>query len=169
MNVLQPGTRIADIELPDQDGITRRLSSLPNGDPLIVHFYRGWFCPKERTYFRRVLLPLSDEIDVSYVRMVSISVEPPAVQAALRAGLEARWLFLSDEQRVFQEALDLREWTDGVHNPFVPTVAVLYPDLTVAEVWNGYWYVGRASIEELKQSVRRVTQAIRSDWEVPRG
>jgi peroxiredoxin len=167
--VLVPGAVLPDLTLPDQDGVPRALSSLPGGDPLVLHLHRGWFCPKDRTYLRQVLLPLAEELDVAYVRLVSVSVEPPAVQAAYRAGLDARWTFLSDEARELQRALDLREWTDTVHDPFVPTVAVLSPDLVVQDVWNGYWYAGRATGEELRASLRRVTRAIRPDWVVPRG
>lgn len=165
---LQPGTLLPSLTLPDHDGVPRALAELPGGDPLVLHFHRGWFCPKDRTYLRHVLLPLADELDVAYVRLVSVSVEPPPVQAAYRAGLDARWPFLADEGRELQTALQLREWTDTVHDPYVPTVAVIGPDLVVRDVWNGYWYVGRATAEDIRQSVRRLTREIRSDWVVPR-
>jgi peroxiredoxin len=169
MGVLEPGSRLPDGRLPDQDGVPRRLSALPAGDPMVVHFYRGWFCPKDRVYLRQVLLPLAEELDVAYVRMVSVSVEPPPVQAAFRAGLEARWTFLSDEQRTYQELVGLREWTDTVHDPYVPTVALVDPDLVVREAWNGYWYAGRATAEDLRQALRRLVRDLRDDWVVPRG
>src|SRR4051812_13790518 len=99
------GALLPDVTLPDSDGIPRRLAELPGGDPLVVHTYRGWFCPKERAYFRQVLLPLQDIAEVGYVRMVSVSVEPPPVAAAFRAGLDARWTFLSDTDRTWQSVL----------------------------------------------------------------
>jgi len=167
--VLRPGAALPDLVLPDQDGVPRRLADLPGGDPLVLHLHRGWFCPKDRAYLRHVLLPLAEELDVAYVRLVSVSVEPPVAQAAYRAGLEARWTFLSDEHRVLQAALDLRETTDTVHDPFVPTVAVTDPDLVVQDVWNGYWYAGRATSDDIKQSLRRVSRRIRPDWVAPRG
>jgi peroxiredoxin len=167
--VLRPGVRLPDLTLTDQDDVPRRTVDLPGGDPLVLHLHRGWFCPKDRTYLRHVLLPLAEELDVAYVRLVSVSVEPPAVQAAYRAGLDARWTFLSDQHRVLQAALDLRETTDTVHDPFVPTVVVTDPDLVVQDVWDGYWYAGRATAEDLKQSLRRVSERLRPDWVVPRG
>jgi len=167
--VLHPGVRLPDLTLPDQDDVPRRLHDLPGGDPLVLHLHRGWFCPKDRTYLRQVLLPLAEELDVAYVRLVSVSVETPVVQAAYRAGLEARWTFLSDENRLLQSALDLRETTDTVHDPFVPTVLVADPDLVVQDVWNGYWYTGRATAEDLRQSLRRVSARLRPDWVLPRG
>ena len=68
-------------------GNPRRLSELAGGDPLLLQFYRGWFCPKERQFFRR-LVDLQDDAEVAYARFVSISVEPSPVQAAFRAGLD---------------------------------------------------------------------------------
>jgi hypothetical protein len=43
----------------------------------------------------------------------------------------------------------------------------LHPDLTIHASYNGYWYLGRATMEELRQDLRAITRAIRSDWEVP--
>jgi|GEM_PF-2603889 len=85
-----PGTVPSDKVLSDTDGVPRRLADLAGGDPLLLHTYRGWFCPKERACFREVLLPLQEVAEVGYVRMVSLSVEPPEVSAAFRAGLDAR-------------------------------------------------------------------------------
>ena len=163
---LETGARVPDLVLPDQDGHSRRLSDLAAGDPVVLHFYRGWFCPKERAYFPE-LLALQERAEVAYTQVVSVSVEPPEVSAAYRAGLGARWTFLSDTDRVAQDQLGLLETTDTVHRPFVPTVLVLRPDLTVHAGYNGYWFWGRPSAEELWADLRSVTRSIRSDWEVP--
>jgi peroxiredoxin len=164
---LAPGTRLPDLTLPDSDGHPRRLLDLPGGDPLVLHLHRGWFCPKDRTYLREVLVPLSRELAVAYARVVSVSVEPPAVQAAYRAGLDATWPFLADPDRELQAALGLREWTDTVHDPYVPTVAVVRPDGVVHETWNGYWYLGRPGADEVRRSLRQVAREVRPDWVVP--
>ena len=95
---LAPGDPFPDLELPDHAGNVRRLSELVAGDPTVLHCYRGWWCPKEQRYFRR-LLELQDEAEVAYVRIVSLSVDPPEVTAAFRAGLGARWTFLCDPER----------------------------------------------------------------------
>lgn len=162
------GDVLPEVTLPDADGIARRLSELPGGDPLIVHTYRGWFCPKERAYFRRVLLPLQEVAEVGYVRMVSVSVEPPAVSAAFRAGLDARWTFLSDVDRTWQAALDLRELTDTVHDPYLPAVFVCDPDLTVRRAYDGYWMWGRPTLAELWADLRESGRELRPDWAGPR-
>lgn len=163
---LVPGGRFPDLALPDTDGVRRSLSELAGGDPLVLHFYRGWFCPKERGWFPE-LLALAERAEVAYTGIVSVSVEPPEVQAAFRAGLGARWPFLSDVDRSAQAALDLREHTDTEHDPYVPTVFTLFPDLTVHTVHNGYWFWGRPSMPELWQELREISRRIRPDWEVP--
>lgn len=164
-----PGTVLPDFVLPDTDGVARRLADLPSGDPLVLHTYRGWFCPKERAFFREVLLPLQEVAEVGYVRMVSVSVEPPEVAAAFRAGLDARWTFLSDVGREWQAEVDLREVTDTVHDPYLPTVLVCDPDLTVRRVYDGYWMWGRPTLHELWTDLRDAGRALRPDWEAPHG
>ena len=154
---LRPGGRLPDLELRDHAGNVRRLSELAGGDPVVLNFYRGWWCPKEQSFFRR-LVEFQDEVEVAYTRMVSISVDPAEVQAAFRAGLGARWTFLSDPERRYVRELDLLETTDTVHHPYVPTVFTLYPDLTICRVWNGYWVWGRASLEELRHDLREITR-----------
>jgi peroxiredoxin len=159
------GGAFPDLVLPDHGGVRRSLSELAGGDPLVVHFYRGWFCPKERAGFAE-LLALAERAEVAYTAMVSVSVEPPEVLAAVRAGLGARWSFLSDEDRAAQAQLELLEHTDTVHHPYVPTVFVLFPDLTIYSVYNGYWFWGRPSMADLWHDLREVTRRSRSDWEV---
>ena len=96
-----------------------------------------------------------------------MSVDPPPVAAAFRAGLGARWTFLSDPDREVQRELGLRETTDTVNHPYVPAVFTLFPDLTIRRAYDGYWYWGRPTLEELRQDLRAITSAIRPDWEAP--
>ncbi len=48
---LAPAGQFPDLVLPDSSGVARSLSEIAAGDPLVVHFYRGWFCPKDRAWF----------------------------------------------------------------------------------------------------------------------
>lgn len=160
------GSRLPDLELPDSAGSPRCLSDLVGGDPTLVHFYRGWWCPKERQFFR-VLLALQDEAEVAYTRFVSVSIDPPEVAAALRAGLDARWTFLSDCERRYVEQLGLRETTDTVHRPYLPSCFVVGPDLVVTASYLGYWFWGRPTAEELRRDFRALTRAVRPDWDPP--
>jgi peroxiredoxin len=163
---LTPRARFPDLELADHAGNLRRLSDLIAGDPTVLQFYRGFWCPKEQAFFRR-LVALQDEAEVAYCRFISVSVDEPRVSAAFRAGLGARWTFLSDPQRTVQARLGLREATDTVNDPYVPAVFTLHPDRTIHTAYDGYWFWGRPTAEELRQDVRTITRAIRSDWEAP--
>lgn len=163
---LAPGTKLADIDLPDHAGNQRRLSELAADDAVLVQFFRGWWCPKEQAFFR-MLVRLQSEAEVAYTRFVSISIDPPEVASAFRAGLGARWTFLCDHERRWIDRLDLVESTDASHSPYRPAVATLAPDLTIHRSYNGYWFWGRPTAEELRMDFRAISQAIRSDWEVP--
>jgi peroxiredoxin len=163
---LVPGATFPDLELPDHAGNVRRLGDLGGADPLVLTFYRGWWCPKEQAYFRR-LVAFQDEVEVAYTRIVSVSVDAPEVEAAFRAGIGARWTFLSDANRRYQRALELLETTDSVHDPYVPTVFTLFPELRIHRAYNGYWFWGRPTLEELRRDLRDITREIRSDWEPP--
>ncbi len=161
-----PGDHVPDLELPDHVGHPRRLSELVGGDPALLHFFRGWWCPKERQFFRR-LLDLQDDAEVAYSRFVSVSVDAPPVQAAFRAGLDARWTFLSDQDRRYVATLGLAETTDDVHHPYLPACFVLTPDLAIHTAYNGYWYWGRPTMDELRHDFRELTRALRPDWVAP--
>ena len=163
---LSPGSRFPDVQLTDHGGNRRRLSELVAGDPAIVQTFRGWWCPKEQAFFRK-LVALQDEVEVAYSRIVSISVDPPDVSAAFRAGVGARWTFLCDPDRVVLEELGLRETTDTVNHPYVPAVFTVAPDLTIHREYNGYWFWGRPTLEELRQDMRAITSRVRPDWAAP--
>jgi peroxiredoxin len=161
------GSMLPDLALPDHNGVVRTLTELAAGDPLVVVFYRGWWCPKEQAFFRG-LVGWQSEVEVAYTRIVAISVDPPGELAAFRAGLDARWTFLSDAGREWLPRLGLLETTDSVHRPYTPTVVVTYPDLRIHSVYNGYWFWGRPTLEDLRHDLRTVTRELRPDWEVPR-
>ena len=163
---MRAGERFPDFELPDHNGLPRRLSDLIAGDPAVLQFYRGWWCPKEQAFFRR-LLAFQDEAEVAYARMVSVSVDPPATAAAFRAGLGARWTFLCDPERAVQARLGLRETTDTVNDPYVPAVFTLDADLVVERHYDGYWFFGRPTVEELRRDMRAIARRLRPDWEAP--
>jgi peroxiredoxin len=163
---LTEGARFPDLDLPDHTGRPRLLSELAGGDPVALLASRGWWCPKEQRYLRQ-LAGVQEEFEVAYARIVVVSVDPPEVQAAFRAGLGARFTFLSDAERRWLPELGLLETTDTLHHPYRPAGFTLFPDLTIHRAYNGYWFWGRATMEELRRDMREITRAIRADWEVP--
>jgi len=163
---LEPGVRFPDLDLADHTGRRRTLSELAGSDPVALLTSRGWWCPKEQRYMRE-LCRVQDEFEVAYARIVVVSVDSPEVQSAFRAGLGARFTFLSDADREWLGRLGLRESTDTIHDPYRPAAFTLFPDLTIHAAYNGYWYWGRATMEELRRDMRDITRRIRADWEVP--
>jgi len=103
--------------------------------------------------------------EVAYTRIVVVSIDAPEVQAAFRAGLGARFVFLSDADRSWLERLDLLEQTDTTHRPYRPTAFTLHPDLTIHAAYDGYWYWGRPTTEDLRQDMRTISRAVRKDFE----
>ena len=160
---LAPGSRFPDLDLPDHTGRMRLLSELADGDPLALICSRGWWCPKEQRYLRG-LAALQDEFEVGYAKLVVVSVDAQEVQSAFRAGLGARFTFLSDSERRWLDRLGLRETTDTVHNPYQPAAFTLYPDLCIYAAYEGYWYWGRPTAEEIRRDMRAITMSIRADW-----
>ncbi len=161
-----PGETFPNLELRDHTGRLRTLSESANGNPVTLLTSRGWWCPKEQRHLR-VLTALQDELEIGYASLVVLSVDPPEVQAAFRAGLGARFTFLSDSERVWLDRLGLRETTDSVHDPYLPAAFTLFPDLTVHRAYNGYWYWGRPTAEEIRRDMREITMTIRPDWALP--
>jgi hypothetical protein len=65
-----------------------------------------------------------------------------------------------------QKDLDIAEYTDPDHNPMIPHVIVLEPGLVVYKIYNGYWFFGRPTLEDLRQDLRAITQKYRPDWDI---
>lgn len=89
--------------------------------------------------------------------MAAISVDPPRVLAAFKAGLGARFPFLSDAGLELTDELGIRETTDKQHGPLpVPFTFALLPDLTIHRIFNGWYFVGRPTPEELRLAIREM-------------
>jgi hypothetical protein len=48
----------------------------------------------------------------------------------------------------------------------IPHVIVLEPGLVVFKIYNGYWFFGRPTIEELRHDLRAVLKKCRPDWDI---
>jgi peroxiredoxin len=160
-----PGARFPDYELPDHTGKHRKLSELQGNDPMIVMLSRGAYCPKDRRQLEG-LVQLHRELSVGYCRLVTISTDNLLETNENRTGIGAGWPFLSDPTRKVQKDLDIAEYTDPMHDPMIPHTLVLAPGLVVHSIYNGYWFFGRPTIEELRHDLRAVLQACRPDWDI---
>ena len=160
-----PGASFPDYELSDHRGKRRTLSELQQGDPLVLVLARGGFCPKDRRQHEG-LLQLHREMQVGYCRLVTVSTDNLIETNEFRAGVGAPWTFLSDPGRKVQKDLDIAEYTDPDHNPMIPHTLVLEPGLRVYKIYNGYWFFGRPTVEELRLDLRAVLQRCRPDWDI---
>jgi cold shock CspA family protein/peroxiredoxin len=172
---LKIGDLFPDIELPNHQNQPRCLSHFTkpslldqhlgflDGYPLILVFFRGFFCPRDQQQMRQ-LVEFQRELAVNYGRLVAVSVDPPLVQAAFRAGLGAQWTFLSDEQRRVIKQINILDETEGEYAYRAqPYTFVLRPDLRIHAIYNGWYFVGRPTSEELRRDLRAIMQ-LRSDY-----
>jgi peroxiredoxin len=160
-----PGAVFPDYELSDHRSKRRTLSELQEGDPLVLVLARGGFCPKDRRQHEG-LLQLHREMEVGYCRLVTVSTDNLIETKEFRSGVGAEWTFLSDSGRKLQKDLDIAEYTDPTHNPMIPHTLVLEPGLRVHKIYNGYWFFGRPTVEELRLDLRAVLQRCRPDWSI---
>jgi cold shock CspA family protein/peroxiredoxin len=168
---LRVGDVFPDFELPDHRKNPRRLSrfvepslldeklGFVGGYPLILVFGRGFFCPRDQQQMRQ-LVQFQSELAMNYGKLVTVSADPPLVQAAFRAGLGAQWPFLSDERRQVIRRINILDETEGEYAyTSQPYTFVLRPDLTIHKIYNGWFFVGRPTLEELRRDLRVVMQS----------
>ena len=154
-----------DYELTDHTAKRRKLSELQGQDPMILVLSRGGYCPKDRRQAEG-LVQFHREIEVGYCRLVTISTDNVVQTNEFRTGVDAHWPFLSDPSRIVQKDLDIAEYTDQKNNPMIPHTIVLEPALVIYKIYNGYWFFGRPTIEDLRQDLRVLTRKCRPDWDI---
>jgi peroxiredoxin/cold shock CspA family protein len=165
---LRVNEQFPDFSLPDQQnqmvslshftrpGLFDRYLGFQDGYPLILVFFRGFFCPRDQQQMRQ-LVEFQSELAVNYGRLVAVSADPPLVQAAFRAGLGAQWPFLSDEQRTVIKQIDILDETEGEYAfRAQPYTFVLRPDLRIHAIYNGWFFVGRPTLDELRYHLRAI-------------
>ncbi len=160
-----PGGTFPDYELTDHAKQRRRLSELQGDDPLVLVLSRGHYCPKDHQQHLQ-LAAFQSQIAVAYTRIVTISTDSIVQTREFRASVGANWTFLSDAGRKVQKDLDIQEYTDPYHDPMVPYTLVLKPGLVIHSIYNGYWYWGRPSNEDLRRDLRDATREVRPDWDI---
>ena len=132
---------------------------------MVLVLSRGGFCPKDRRQAEG-LLQLHREMEVGYSKLVTISTDSLGATNEYRTGVGAHWPFLSDAGRKVQKDLEIAEYTDPTNNPMIPHTVVLEPGLVVFKIYNGYWFFGRPTVEELRQDLRAVLKKCRPDWDI---
>src|SRR4026209_2224392 len=157
---IQPGATFPDYELPDQESVPRRLSELQGDAPLILTLPRGHYCPKAHQQHPQ-LAAFYPMIAVAYTQIATITTDVHHTLQEFRASVGAQCACLSDPERTVQKELDIQEYTDPENDPMIPHTLVLKPGLVVHSIYNGYWFWGRPSVEDLRGDLRAVLQETR--------
>jgi peroxiredoxin len=98
---------------------------------------------------------LQPELAVDYCKLLVVTVDDPETTAEFRAGLGADFPFLIDSERKLIEQLDIVDTTDPKHSPIpIPYTFVLDPNREIYKIYNGWWFVGRPTVEELRLDLR---------------
>jgi peroxiredoxin len=160
-----PGGVFPDYELTDHTKVRRKLSDLQGTDPMILILSRGSYCPRDHHQHLQMVAHYP-EIAVAYTQIVTISTDNILKSNEFRAQVGAQWPFLSDAGRKIQKDLDIQEYTDPFNDPMIPYTFVLKPGLVIYSLYNGYWYWGRPSIEDLRRDLRQVFSEVRPDWDL---
>jgi cold shock CspA family protein/alkyl hydroperoxide reductase subunit AhpC len=105
----------------------------------------------------RKLVQFQEELSVNYCKLVVISADETKVSAAYRYGLGASFPFLSDEKREAIDFLGIRDEVEGEYpGCAIPTTFVLAADLTIHKIYDGWFFVGRPTLEELRMDLREL-------------
>ena len=113
----------------------------------------------------RHFVELQEELAINYCHLAVVSVDPPEVSNAFRTGLRANFPFLSDQDRKVVQLLDMTETSKSRGVTAIPYTFCLLPDLTVHNLYCGYWYVGRPTLDELRKDLREMMKKVRSDFD----
>jgi peroxiredoxin len=159
------GATFPDYELPDHTKTVRKLSEIQGDDPLILTLARGHYCPKEHQQHLQ-LVAFYPQINVAYTKIATISTDDHHTSLEFRNSMGAQWPFLSDPGRIVQRDLDIQEYTDPENDPMIPHTFVLKPGLVIQSIYNGYWFWGRPSVDDLRRDLRAVSAEIRPDWDL---
>jgi peroxiredoxin len=107
---------------------------------------------------------LQPELEVNYCKLVVVWTDDPAATRAARKELGASFPFLCDHQRKAIADLDIVDTTDAHHPRIaIPYTFVLDAERLIFKIYNGWWYLGRPTVEELRMDLRALMSQ-RRDW-----
>ena len=162
---IKPGGTFPDYELPDHTDTPRKLSELQGDDPMILTLARGHYCPKEHQQHLQ-LAAIYPQIAVAYTQIATIATDDHHTLQEFRASVGAQWPFLSDPEP--DRPAGPRH--PGVHRPRErpddPAHARAQARARRPQLYNGYWFWGRPSVEDLRRDLRAASAEIRPDWDL---
>ena len=142
----------------------RKLSQILRGFPGVLIFSRGHFCPKDHVQMSNYVQYLQPELRVNYTKMVTVSVDDKYATNEMRDKLGADWPFLMDTDRSLLYELEMVDRTDPIHGDiYIPYTFILDRDRTIYKIYNGWWFLGRPTVEEIRMDLRAL-MSNRPDW-----
>ncbi|OGW50585.1 MAG: hypothetical protein A2078_03275 [Nitrospirae bacterium GWC2_57_9] len=110
------------------------------------------------------VVQLQPELRVNYCHMIIVSVDDHMNTNETRNSLAADFPFLMDTDRKLLHELEMADTTDKIHGEiYIPYTFILDHDRTIYKIYNGWWYVGRPTTEEIRMDLRALMSK-RHDW-----
>ncbi len=107
---------------------------------------------------------LQPEFRVNYCKMITVSVDDRMNTDETRTALAADWPFLMDPERRLLHELQMTDTTDEAHGEvYIPYTFILDRDRTIYKIYNGWWFIGRPTSEEIRMDLRALMSR-RPDW-----
>ena len=107
---------------------------------------------------------LQPELRINYCKLITVSVDDRMNTNEVRDALGADWPFLMDPDRRLLHELQMTDTTDKAHGEvYIPYTFILDRDRTIYKVYNGWWFVGRPTSEEIRMDLRALMSR-RPDW-----
>lgn len=107
---------------------------------------------------------LQPELRVNYCRLITVSADNRYDADDMRESLGAEWPFLWDTDRKLLQELEMTDTTDHLHGDiYIPYTFVMDGERTIYKIYNGWWFLGRPTVEELRMDLRALLSK-RPDW-----
>jgi peroxiredoxin len=164
MSKVKVGATLDDFQLPDENGVVHRLSELQGDDAMVLMLGRGEHCPRERQH-QREMLRFHEWASVAFTQLVTVLPNDLHDVYKLKISTGAHWTYLADGDLEVQKALDIREYTDPIHDANVPHTLLLAPGLEIDKVYVGYWFWGRPSPYRLWEDLGDLFRRIKPDFD----
>lgn len=111
---------------------------------------------------------LQSELVVNYCKMLVVTVDGPEITKPFQADLGATYPFVSDVERELVRELDIMDHTDSKHPELpIPYTFVLDRNREIYKIYDGWWFVGRPTVEELRMDLRALMER-RNDYSYDR-
>lgn len=169
---LQKGETIPDVTFTLEDGSTTSLKSLYKQQPLVVFFYRGYWCPYCNQYLAQ-LAEKAKDLEITGAKLIAITPETYENAAKIKDNTHANFTIISDKDgsimKAFKVAFDVtKDYQDKLekHNISfdsanasgeavlpIPATYVIAQNGEITYSFNNPDYTMRAPIEEIFQNI----------------